>query len=171
MMKLNLVYPPTPQFAPQHADLCVMAAKEVAGCELDYTDKSLHLLDDIIQGMRVDGLRIKDVGETLFTFGCYVGEVLVRHCEGEWCKVEEESIRGLSVFPLIIKVGSKEVVDPISQVFNRLETGRKYSLPKFYQALSASSWSWWYLLIVLRYCMCEVCLMPTEGPSNNSFVM
>ncbi len=138
MMKLNLVYPPIPQFAPQHADLCVIGAKEVAGFDLDYTETSLHLLDDIIQGMRADGLRKKDVGETLFTFGCYVGEVLVRHDKGEWCKAEEVSNKGLSIFPLIVMVRSNEAVDPIAQVFNRLEKGREYNLPKFYQALSAS---------------------------------
>ena len=139
MMKLNQVYQPIPQFAPQHADICVTAAKEVAGFELDHTDTSLHLLDEIIQGMRKDGLHLKDVGETLFTFGCYVGEVLVRHGGGEWCSVDEVSTQGLSPFPLMVRVGSHEVVDPIAQVFKRLEKGREYSLPKFYQALSASS--------------------------------
>ena len=135
MMKLNLVYPPIPQFAPQHAELCVMGAKEITGFELDYSESSLLLLDNIIQEMRSDGLRKKDVGETLFTFGCYVGEVLVRHGEGEWCNAEEVSNQGLSIFPLIVKVRSRKVVDPIAQVFNRLENGRKYSLPKFYQEL------------------------------------
>ena len=35
-MQLRLRYPPTPEYAAQHADLCVQSARDVSGIVLDY---------------------------------------------------------------------------------------------------------------------------------------
>ena len=56
----------------------------ISGARLDYTPDSLTLVDNILDGFRADGVTGDQVGETLFGFGCYAGEVLTRHAGGRW---------------------------------------------------------------------------------------
>ena len=90
-MKLALKIPPTPEYASMHADQIVQGAKEISKIELDYSPESLNLVDEIIENFRQEGLASKDIGETLFGFGCYVGEILVRNAEGVWKNTDDTS--------------------------------------------------------------------------------
>jgi hypothetical protein len=83
-MKLRLRFPPTPENASKLADLAVQAARDVDGFELDYSPESLTIVDTILGKFHSEGMSEKVIGETVFSFGCYVGEVLVRHNKGHW---------------------------------------------------------------------------------------
>jgi len=83
-MKLKLQFPPEPAFAAKHAEVAVTAVKEVKGQLLDYSPESLNLIDLIIQKFRIDGLSEDQISETVFSFGCYAGEVFVRHKSAKW---------------------------------------------------------------------------------------
>ena len=83
-MRLRLQYPPAPKHAVQLAELAVAAAKNVDKIELDYSPQSLTAVDRILESFHREGLKESQVGETVFSFGCYVGEVLVRHNRGVW---------------------------------------------------------------------------------------
>jgi hypothetical protein len=136
-MQLRLKYPPTPEFAMQHADLCVQSARDVSGVVLDYSVESLELLDDIIESFRESGVTAGQVAETLFTFGCYVGEVFVRNSNGKWRKAEETSFGQYASFPMIVQLGLDNFVNPIGKVFKRFKNGKEDYLPYFYHVFTS----------------------------------
>ena len=136
-MQLRLKYPPTVENAPKLAADMVASAAEISGVDLDYSVASLKAVDDIIEGMRQDGCTADQIGATLFGFGCYVGEVFVRHAGGQWRNTVATSMAKGAGFPLVVELGKESLCNPIGKVFKRLENGEADSLPYFYQVFAA----------------------------------
>ena len=140
-MRLKLEFPPTPEFAHKHAEIAISAVKNVEGIDLDYSPESLKTIDGIIQKFRDDGLTEEDVAETVFTFGCYAGEVIVRNRNATWalpgdCMPAEIAEH----FPfMVVRLPAGQVWSPISKAFNELENGAEDRLAFMYQASSAES--------------------------------
>lgn len=135
-MNLKLMYPPTPEYASAFADDIVQAARNVSHVELDYSPESLGLVDRIIEGFRDDNLGTEQIGETLFGFGCYVGEVFVRNTGGVWRNASETPMDAFAGVPLVIEMLDKSIVNPIGKVFKRLENGDVDNLAYFYQVFA-----------------------------------
>ena len=135
-MELQLEYPPTPEGAPLHAQMAVDAARNISQIDLDYTPESLPRVDQIIDGLRRDGASPEQVGESLFAFGCYVGEVFVRHHNGKWRVAAETAMRDISGFPLVMEVAVGKYCNPIGKVFKRLMNGDVDNLEIFYQTFT-----------------------------------
>ncbi|HTM56702.1 MAG TPA: hypothetical protein VL175_21900 [Pirellulales bacterium] len=138
-MQLRLKYPPTVENAPKFAADIVGSAAEISGVHLDYSVASLKLVDDIIEGLRQDGCTAEQISATLFAFGCYVGEVFVRHADAHWRSAAETPMAELSGFPLVIELGKSSHCNPIGKVFKRLENGEADSLPYFFQMFTTPS--------------------------------
>jgi hypothetical protein len=136
-MGLSLQYPPTPEHAAQHAELAVKAARSISYVRLDYSVRSLKKLDGIIARFRRERVKGNEIRETLFTFGCYLGEVMIRHCGGEWRVPQETPLGRVAGVPMVVELESGDVVNPIGKVFKRLRNGKEDSLPRFYQAFAA----------------------------------
>ena len=132
-MQLRLKYPPTPEAAPQHAALCVSAAHLINDIDLDFSIESLMRLDGLIEHLRQGGLTSERMAEVIFSFGCYLGEVFVRHAGGEWCPTEGSPMEGVTGFPLIIQLDTYKYCNPIGKVFKRLDQGAAHGLPAFYR--------------------------------------
>ena len=66
---------PTAENAKEYADLIVKIAKKNSNVDLDYSPSSLIDVDKIIEGFRQDDQSSDQIYHTLFSFGCYVGEV------------------------------------------------------------------------------------------------
>ena len=128
---LRLKYPPIPANASRFAEDMVEAAREISGVELDYSVGSLEAVDEIIQSMADDGCSVDDVAETLFGFGCYVGEVFVRNGTGSWRSVNAQEQQAFG-FPFVIQTGPDSVCNPVGRVFRRLQAGESENLPYFY---------------------------------------
>lgn len=141
-MQLRLKYAPLPENAPKFAADIVQSAAEVSGAELDYSVASLETVDAILEGLRQDGCTSQQLAETLFSFGCYVGEVFVRHAGGQWRRGAETPLAELGSFPLLIALGNDsalgpdKVCNPIGKVFKRLDNGEQDSLAYFYQVFT-----------------------------------
>jgi hypothetical protein len=135
-MRLQLKYPPTVENAPKFAADMVGAAAEISGVDLDYSVASLKAVDEIVEGLRQDGCTADQIGETLFGFGCYVGEVFVRHAGGKWRNAAETSMAKFAGFPLVIELGKESLCNPIGKVFKRRENGEADGLPYFYQVFT-----------------------------------
>lgn len=138
-MSLKLKYEPTPENAARFADDIVQVARDVSGAELDYSVNSLSLVDEIIDGFAQDGCQVDDVKETLFEFGCYVGEVFVRNAAGRWrapLPGVESEVFG---FPLVVELAPDNVCNPIGKVFKRLDLGESENLPYFYSVFAHSA--------------------------------
>src|SRR5678810_149363 len=83
-MNLRLQYPPTPEHAVKHAQAAVEAAWNVEGIRLDYSPESLTQVDRVLGRFHADGMRSGPILTLVFCFGCYFGEVFVRHHRADW---------------------------------------------------------------------------------------
>ena len=137
-MILNLKYPPTPEAAPQHAALIVETAREVSAVDLDYSIASLEQVDRIIGEWHEEGVPEESIGSTLFGFGCYVGEVFVRHAGARWVSSAGTEMERFAGFDIVLQMGSDGMVNPIGKVFKRLANGTEDNLPYFYTVFAGT---------------------------------
>jgi hypothetical protein len=133
-MKLNLKYQPVAKNAPLFARDIVEAAREITGMDLDYSVASLRHVDDIIEGLRRDGVRVDAIGGTLFGFGTYVGEVFVRNAGAVWIDFDKSHKR-FSSHAFGIEMPDGALRNPLGKVFKRFANGAEDSVEYFYQAL------------------------------------
>jgi hypothetical protein len=131
-MQLKLKHKPTPEHAAVLADLVVPVAREVSGADLDYSPNSLCHVDRIIETFRRDGVRLEQIAETLFSFGCYVGEVFVRHAGGRWRVASETPLGQFAGGPIVVQTGPADFCNPIDRVFKRFENGAEEDLTYFW---------------------------------------
>jgi hypothetical protein len=136
-VRIRLRYPASPENARDHAAIAVRVAREDWEARLDYTRLSLDTLDAEIDSLREDGLDGEDVAETLFVFGCYLGEVLVRQLGGEWVATARSALRGVSPWPMVVQMPDGSCWDAIGKAYRRLELGDSEFLPAFFDAAAA----------------------------------
>lgn len=137
-MQLRLHRPPTATNAPLFAADTVVAAEEISGVRLDYSVDSLEAVDAIIGQMRGDGCTSSQIAETLFVFGCYVGEVFVRQANGQWRDAAGSPMDGRTRFPMVVELPDGAYCNPIGKVFKRLDNGEADNLPQFFRAFTRS---------------------------------
>ncbi|MEW5990739.1 MAG: hypothetical protein AB1736_05250 [Chloroflexota bacterium] len=133
---LRLKYEPSPENLAEFAVDVVASAEGISGVKLDYTPASLALVDDIIEGFRSEGVGSRQVGETLFGFGCYVGEVSVRHAGGRWRRTEETPMRGIAGHAFVIELPAGNYCNPLAKTFKRMDDGSVDSLAYFYRVVA-----------------------------------
>jgi len=136
-MDLRLKYPPTPGNAKELAATCVDAARRISRLELDYTPGSLKLVDAQLSKFINDGLSSASIGETLFAFGCYVGEVLIRNIGGKWVETEHSRMVDLTPWPIVVQMRNGDCWNPIGKVFKRVDDGEENSVEYLYAVASA----------------------------------
>jgi hypothetical protein len=132
----QLKYDITPANAPKFAADIAIAVEENEGIKLDYSVASLAVIDRIIGGVRDEGCKVEDVEGTLFCFGCYVGEVFVRHANARWRTATRKEIDDWAAVPLILELGRDSLVNPIGKVIKRLQNGDEDNLLYFYKVTS-----------------------------------
>ena len=134
-MNLRLQFAPTPENAAAHAQLAVDAARNVDRVELDYSPQSLAEVDRIIGKFHAQKMRADQIGETVFSFGCYVGEVLVRNLGGTWKNPERSFLSRLGLGDsnmMVVGMPNGIVWNPIGKTFKLLENGKEDSVSYFY---------------------------------------
>jgi len=138
-MDLRLKFPPTPAHARDLAEVAVGAAMRVSGMELDYSPESLSAVDDQLEKFANEGVTSDDVAETLFYFGCYVGEVMVRHLGGYWQATSESRMAQLTPWPMVIVLPNGDHWNPIGKVFKRIDEDEGESAAYMYEVASLGS--------------------------------
>jgi hypothetical protein len=134
-MNLCLQFAPTPENAAAHAQLAVDAARNVDRVALDYSPQSLAEVDRIIGKFHAQKMRADQIGETVFSFGCYVGEVLVRNLGGTWKNPERSFLSRLGLGNsnmMVVGMPNGIVWNPIGKTFKLLENGKEDSVSYFY---------------------------------------
>lgn len=134
-LRLHLQYPPTPEYAARHAQIAVDAARDVEHIELDYSPESLSEVDRIIGRFHGEGLTSDQVGETVFSFGCYVGEVFVRHHAGQWVMPKRSLFGFGGSNMMLVEMPNGVVCNPIGKALKFLENGASESVAYFYQVM------------------------------------
>jgi hypothetical protein len=134
-MTFRLKYDPTPENAAAFAADIAAATLRISGVELDYSRESLTRVDAVIEDLRSGGPPAEQIAETLFGFGCYVGEVMVRRGGGRWdapTGTDEEAFAG---YPLIVRFPAGGWANPIHKVFRRYREGEEHQLLYFYDVM------------------------------------
>jgi hypothetical protein len=132
---LRLPLAPTPTNAAALAERAVSSARDVDGLTLDYSPSSLKEVEKVILGFRQSGLTMNEVGETVFVFGCYVGEVIVRNQGASWTAPDEKLQKmGFDLMGVRLKDGT--FLNPIGKAMKLLRNGSEDSLVYFYASLA-----------------------------------
>jgi hypothetical protein len=137
-LKLSLRYPANAQSAAEHAGLAVKLAREEYEIRLDFSPASLEILDSLIDDLREEGLNGEEASETLFVFGCYLGEVMSRHLVGRWVDTPHSPLAEVSPWPMVVVLRGGSTWDAIGKVFRRLELGDSEYLPAFFATALAT---------------------------------
>jgi hypothetical protein len=102
---------------------------------LDYSERSLRVVDFLIDGLRKGGTDRERVRSTLFRLGAYVGEVLVRRAGAVWVDFDAEQCAYFGQ-PVGVRMPDGRVWNPLGKVRNRFEVGDpQESLQTFYLML------------------------------------
>ena len=132
--------PPSPTNARQLAELAVTTTRNVANIQLDYSPASLKQVDELICGFRAQGHTAATMQETIFLFGCYLGEVVVRNHGGQWKLAADTGLR--QVAPpdmLVLETPNQATWNPIGKAFKLLANGMEDSLAFFYGVVTAKA--------------------------------
>ena len=113
-------------------------AQRVSGVSLDYSVESLAAVDALIEGFRAQGVTEERFAETLFGFGCYVGEVMVRHAGGSWTSSTGTALEAYASYPLLVSLPPENLSNPIGKVFKAFRNGQADSVVTFYDAMTRS---------------------------------
>lgn len=135
-MRLRLQHPPTPEFAAIHAQIAVDAARDIDHVALDYSPASLAEVDRILGKFHAEGLTTDQMGATVFSFGCYVGEILVRNNSGKWMMPPQTALSKLGFSDsnmMVVQLPNGGVWNPIMKAFKLLENGESDSVAYFYR--------------------------------------
>lgn len=101
---------------------------------LDFSVRSLRVVDFVLDGLRKSGRERAEVAETLSGFGAYVGEVLVRRAGATWIDFDA-SQREFFGQAVGVRMPDGRVWSPLGKVVNRYEVGAAESLQTFYLTL------------------------------------
>jgi hypothetical protein len=128
----------TPEAAAFCAHTAVRITRNITGVELDYSPESLKRVDELIEGFRAEGHTAESMYETIYMFGCYFGEVIIRNDGGQWKLASETGFSKLASEEdyLVVEMPNKMVWNPIGKAFKLLQNGLDDSLVFFYQALT-----------------------------------
>jgi hypothetical protein len=132
-LRIKLRYPASPKNARDHARIAVDLAREEYDAELDFSPRSLELVDSHIDSLREDGIDGEGASEVLFVLGCYLGEVMVRHLGGTWVSTAQSPLRGVSPWPMVVALRDGSAWDAIGKAYKRLELGDSEYLPAFFE--------------------------------------
>lgn len=129
---------PSPANAAEIAAMALPVVEQNYGLRLDYSPASLKALDTIVDDLRRDQ-RFEALQTLLFSMGCYVGEVLVRHAGGRWRTTQELGMGPVGSSPIAVEMPDGRGCNPVGRVYRRFQKGREDSLPAFFQAMAGAS--------------------------------
>ncbi len=138
-MRIRLHYPASPENAGGHARIAVSLAREQYDADLDFSPRSLEMVDTWIDSLREEGIDAEGAAETLFVLGCYLGEVMVRHLRGAWVATGRSPLRGVSPWPMVVLLADGSAWDAIGKAYKRLELGDSEYLPAFFGTASGGA--------------------------------
>lgn len=133
---LRLPVAPTADHAAELAHRAVDAERNINGIELGYTAASLNRVDEILEVFRGPGSDA--TAESVFVFGCYVGEVLVRNAGYAWVDSSPE-VACWGGQLTVYRASDKAHASPIWKAFKRVNNGEVDSVAYYYQVCAAVS--------------------------------
>jgi len=135
--------PPATMIGPRLAAGVVVMARQRAGLRLDFTPRSVVLIDRMIDGMRrarpsnapTPGEPAPRLHRALAGFGAYTGEVLVRTVGAAWVDFDAGQ-RDIFGQPFGVRTPDGRLWNPLGKAVKRFENGPEDSLRLFCLAAS-----------------------------------
>ena len=125
-----------PKNAHRFGEYALQLAKRLANVKLDYSVRSLRHIDDILEGYYQEHLTVDDLWLSLFCFGCYVGEVIVRNNRGaRWISLPKDRYESELDTGMVVRLATGTTVNPIGKAEKRMLNGDIDQLQYFYKAL------------------------------------
>lgn len=114
------------------AESAVLMARRLDNLVLDYSEESLELAERLILKLRRGSLTPENEDTVVLAFGCYVGEVFVRHLGGVWYFPDEKesAVIGPSA---VVKLPKGNLSNPNGRVFKLMAFGAEYSIVGLYR--------------------------------------
>src|SRR5262249_23897452 len=124
-----------PKNAAEFAGWGVEQAKKAYNVTLDYSVGSLKHIDDILEQFFAEHVTVDDVYLSLFCFGCYVGEVIVRNNRSaRWISLGDNEYESELDTGMVVKLASGTIVNPIGKAAKRTLSGEIDQSQYFYKA-------------------------------------
>jgi hypothetical protein len=125
----------TPESASGLAAVAVQVAALVHQVELDYSPASLDKVDALVLAFKSSGSTQESLRKTLLVFGCYFGEVLVRHQGFSW-DTPTATERGLSGSSFGLRAPNGGFWNPIGKLHKLVANGAEDSTAAMYMMAS-----------------------------------
>ncbi|MFJ3672557.1 hypothetical protein ACIPSE_39475 [Streptomyces sp. NPDC090106] len=133
-MQVHLNPPLDPGSPPELAAAIVAAAADISDATLDYSPESIDVVEDIVDGFRAEGVSDEEMGESLVGFGCYLGEIVIRHIGGTW---RPAPATHPTTAPFVVVLPDARECHPIDWVFSRLKSGAAVDIRVLYATAAA----------------------------------
>jgi hypothetical protein len=116
----------TPSLKPsEYANEAVRIAADEYGLALDYSVESLAHVDKLLAEFPNRAYEAMEIAYRARAFGCYCGEVLVRHANGSWRAIDGDPLLEKYFDPglrFVVDMGTS-IANPIGKVWKRLKNG------------------------------------------------
>ncbi len=126
---------PTPENAPAIAETAVPWVLKTYGVQLDYSVFSLKQVDGILDDLRQTE-KFETLQPLLFSVGCYVGEVFVRHGGAKWRNSAELGMTGVATSPIVVEMPDGRGCNPVGKVYKRFQNGPDDNIAWFYHVMT-----------------------------------
>jgi hypothetical protein len=126
---------PTPENAAEIAEMALPWVLKTYGVQLDYSVFSLQQVDGILDDLRQTE-KFEALQPLLFSVGCYVGEVFVRHGGARWRTTEELGMSGVATSPIVVEMPAGRGCNPVGKVYKRFQNGPEDDIASFYHVMT-----------------------------------
>lgn len=101
--------------------------------KLDYTEKSIQIVDLLIEQLRKEGNDDRSAENEIMSLGAYVGEIIKRNYGGKWTKPELAGFpKDGATYSVVFQLPNGSGINPLGRVLKYFRHGSAYSLTVFY---------------------------------------
>ena len=101
--------------------------------KLDYSEKSIQIVDLLIDQLRKEGIDDRAAENEIMALGAYVGEVIKRNYGGKWTKPELAGFpKDGATYSVVFQLPNGTGINPLGTVLKYFRQGSQYSLAVFY---------------------------------------
>lgn len=104
--------------------------------KLDYSEKSIQVIDLLIEQLRKEGNDERAAENEIMAFGAYVGEIIKRNFGGKWTKPELAGFpKDGATYSVVFQLPNGAGINPLGRVLKYFRHGSQYSVAFFYDTV------------------------------------
>jgi hypothetical protein len=114
-------------------------AGEHADLRLDFSVESLADVDELMVAWHDAGATGESMATSVYLFGCYLGEVIIRRHGGSWLETAGTTYEQKSRFPVLLELPSGSICNPLGKASKLLDNGPEDGLLFYYRAITGGN--------------------------------